>query len=221
MELSEVLLIIFTAVVAIGTLAYVVFTAWLTLETRSLRKAQTDPQLSVSIDHDRGDTDGLVELVIKNHGGGPAQNITLGFDGDPDHFDATLPIDQVIANGFRFLEPYGSWRIPLGWFNNNERFERAKENPWVFNVRYENSLGKEKADVFTIDFRQFEGLWITTSPMAKIAKGVESMEQQLGRVTRGSNRLLVITQTKNEYVEERKQQKRETEQARKARRERG
>ena len=221
MELSQDPLIIFTAVVAFATVTYTIITGWLVYETRSLRKAQTDPLLSVSTEHDRGDVDGLIELVIKNHGGGPAQNIILGFDGDPDHFED--PVDQVdvIANGIRYLEPYGSWRIPLGWLNNEKSFERAKENPWVFKVRYENSLGKQKADVFTIDFRQFEGLWTTTSPIAKVAKGVESMEKQLGRVTSGHNRLLVITQTKNEYVEERKQERKETERARKARRERG
>ena len=205
MELNEVLLIIFTAVVALATIAYTYYTGRLVSETRSLREAQTAPRLSVSVDYDRGDLDGLVELVIKNHGAGPAQNITLGFEGDPDHFEE--PIDQVdvIANGFRYLEPYGSWRIPLGWFHNKERFERATKNPWVFNVRYEDSLGKDKADIFTIDFRQFEGLWTTTSPIAKIARGVESMGKDMKRVANGTASLRMITQTKEELVKEHEQ----------------
>ena len=84
-----------------------------------------------------------------------AQNITLGFEGDPDHFDAFQPIDEaaIITHGIRYLEPHGSWRMPLGWLNDNERFERAKQNPWEFNVRYENTVGNVKFDVFTIGFR--------------------------------------------------------------------
>ena len=84
-----------------------------------------------------------MELVIRNHGGGAALNITLGFEGDPDHFDVNHTIDQValIADGIRYLEPHGSWRIPLGWFYDNERFERAMQNPWVFNHPVRRFLG--------------------------------------------------------------------------------
>ena len=206
-SLSEVVVIALTAVVAIATVVYAIITGWLTWETRSLRKAQTDPLLSVSVEYDRGNVHGLIELVIKNHGGGPAHNITPGFQGDPNHFSAGPPIDQVdmIAHGILYLEPHGSWRIPLGWLTNEETFERAKENPWVFNVRYEDSSGKGKADVFTIDFRQFEGLWSTTSHMAKISRAVESMEKDIKRFANGIGSLRVITQTKEDLIKEQQQ----------------
>ena len=207
MELSQSLIIVFSGVVALSTVVYAVLTAKLVSETRSLRKAQTDPQLAVSVQLDRGDRDGLVDLVIRNHGGGAAQNITLGFQGDPNLFDEEQPIDRVdiIAHGIPYLEPHGSSRIALGWLNDKERFERAKQSPWVFNVRYEDSLGNVKTDVFTIDFQQFSGLWWTSSPMSKIARGVESMEREIRRVANGNARLRVITQTKGEYIKEQEQ----------------
>ena len=206
MELSDILIISFTGVVAACTVAYALLTWRLVSETQSLRKAQTDPRLSVSIEYDRGNVDGLIELVIKNHGGGPAQNITLGFEGDPDHFDVGPPIDEVdvIAHGILYLEPHGSWRFPLGWLNN-ETFERAKENPWVFNVQYDDSSGERRAEVFTIDFRKFGGLWSTPSHMEKIARAVESMEKDMRRFANGMGSLRVITQTKEELVNEQQQ----------------
>ena len=70
MELSQTLIIAFSGVVAVSTVVYAVLTWRLVSETRSLRKAQTDPQLSVSVQSDRGDHGGLVDLVIMNHGGG-------------------------------------------------------------------------------------------------------------------------------------------------------
>ena len=210
--------IVFSGTVATSTVVYAILTWRLVSETRTLRKAQTDPQLSISLATDSGDLSGLVELVIGNHGGGAAHNITLGFEGDPTHFSETHPIDKlaIIEHGIRYLEPHGSWRIPLGWFNHPERFEKAMQNPWAFDVQYEDSLGKVKTDSFNIDFRELSGLWSTSSPMSRIAKGVESMEKQvkqLGRVARGG-KLHVITQTKGEYI-------REQEQAIRSRRQRG
>ena len=174
---------VFSGVVALSTVVYAFLTWKLVSETKSLRKAQTDPQLSISIAADRGDIDGLVELVIGNHGGGAAHNITLGFEGDPTHFSETYPIDKVaiIEHGIRYMEPHGSWRIPLGSFYHPERFEKAVKNPWVFNVRYEDSLGKVTPEIFNIDFRQLSGLWSTSSPMSKIAKDVKSMEKHINR----------------------------------------
>ena len=202
--------IVFSGTVAASTVVYAILTCRLVSETRSLRKAQTDPQVSVRVESDRGDHDGLLELVIRNHGGGAAQNITLGFEGDPAHFGTNYPIDQmaIIADGIHYLEPHGIWQIPLGWFNDEAKFERAMQNPWVFNVEYEDPLGNVKTDVFTIDFRQFSGLWFTSSPMSRIAKRVESMEGHIKRVANGG-KLHVITQTKGELIRELEQKRRE------------
>ena len=210
MEFSVNWITVFSGIVAISTVVYAILTWRLVSETRSLRKAQFDPQLSVRIEIDRGDHDGLFELVIRNHGGGAAQNITLGFEGDPDHFGTNHPIDQmaIIADGIHYLEPYGIWRIPLGWLNDKEKFERAMQNPWVFNVQYDDPLGNGRTDVFTIDFRQFSGLWFTSSPMSRIAKRVESMEGHMKRVANGG-KLHVITQTKSELIRELEQMRRE------------
>ena len=50
------------------------------------------------------ETHGAMELVVRNEGQGPAQNIRFGFEGDPTYFvdnGIGLPIDQVpvIKNG--------------------------------------------------------------------------------------------------------------------------
>ena len=213
MESSDNLIVWFAGAVAFSTVVYAVLTAVLVYETRSLRKVQFDPKLTVRIEYDIADRDGLFELVIRNHGGGAAQNINLGFVGDADHFVTNNPIGQmaIFSDGINYLEPHGIWRIPLGWFNDKGKFERAMQNPWVFNVQYEDTSGKGKKDTFTIDFRQFSGLWFTSGSMTRIARGVESMKKQidqLGHVAWGG-KLHVITQTKEEFAAELEQSKRE------------
>ena len=213
MESSDNLIVWFTGAVAFSTVVYAVLTAVLVHETRSLRKAQFDPKLTVRIEYDASDRNGLFELVIRNHGGGAAQNISLGFEGDPDNFVTSNPIGEmaVFSDGINYLEPHGIFRIPLGWFNDKEKFESALQNPWAFNVQYEDTSGKGKKDTFTIDFRQFSGLWYTSGSMSRIAKSVESMKRQidqLGHVAWGG-KLHVITQTKEEFAAELEQLKRE------------
>ena len=207
MELGEVLIIVFTAVVAGSTVAYALLTRQLVSETRRLREVQTEPRVSVRVESAEGVGHGALELVVRNEGQGAAQNIQFGFEGDPTYFmenGLEQPIDQipVIENGLTYLGPGQHFRILLGWLFG-DAFERASQEPWTFHVDYGNLLGKSQRGSFTLDFSQFSGLMVGDGPpLVKIEKHLETLQKDLHSLTTGFRKLHVLTQTKEEFRKE-------------------
>ena len=108
MELGQILIIVFTGVVAGATVFYAILTGWLVLETRKLREVQTEPRISIRVETDHTGHPGY-ELVIENNGHGAAKNVQIEFDGDPSYFRSGWMhghppvIDElpIIKNGLR------------------------------------------------------------------------------------------------------------------------
>ena len=121
MELGEILIIVFTGVVAGSTVAYVRLTWQLVSETRRLREVQTEPRVSIRVEADHTGHPGY-ELVVENNGQGVAKNVRFEFKGDPSYFRnswvnrAPPAIDElaIIRNGLDYLEPNQAYRFPLG-----------------------------------------------------------------------------------------------------------
>ena len=87
-----------TAVVAFSTVFYVVLTGKFVSETRQLRKVQTEPRVSVRLELADRAGHGAMELVIRNEGQSPAQDIQFNFRGDPTYFTRNgkrRPIDDL------------------------------------------------------------------------------------------------------------------------------
>ena len=203
MELGEILIIVFTGVVAGSTVAYVLLTWRLVSETRRLREVQTEPKVSVRLGLAERIGHGGLELVIRNEGQGPAQNIGFNFQGDPTYFighGQQQPIDQisVIKNGLPYLGPGQSFRFLLGWLFG-EAFDRANREPWTFQIDYENLASKSEKDTYILDFSQFAGLIVGSgAPLVRIEKHLEAIQKDLHHMMTGFNKLHVLTQTKEE-----------------------
>ena len=137
--------LIFSGLVALSTLVYAFLTWRLVAETRRMREVQTEPRVSVLVELNDQHGHGGMDLVIRNEGQGPAQNVRFEFQGDPTYFDTDRPIDQlpVIKNGLPYLGPNQTFRFLMGWLFG-DRFMRANEAPWTFDVSYENQMGKLK-----------------------------------------------------------------------------
>ena len=210
MELGEILIVVFTGVVAGATAAYAVLTRRLVSETRRLRMVQTEPKVSVRLELAESVGHGGMELVIRNEGQGPAQNIRFNFQGDPTYFighGQQQPIDQipVIQNGLPYLGPGQSFRFLLGWLFGDD-FDRANREPWILQVDYENLASKSKKDTYLLDFSQFAGLIVGSgAPLVRIEKHLESIQKDLHQFATGFNNLHVLTQTKEESRREREE----------------
>lgn len=207
MELGEYLIPVFTGVVAGSTVAYALLTWQLVSETRRLREVQTEPRVSVSVELAEGVGHGALELVVRNEGQGPAQDIQFNFEGDPTYFTENgleQPIDQipVIKNGLPYLGPNQQFRILLGWLFG-DAFERASQEPWTFHIDYENALGKSQRGSYTLDFSRFSGLMLGGEPpLVKIEKHLEALQKDLHHLTTGFKKLNVLTQTRDEFRNE-------------------
>lgn len=214
MELEQILIVVFTGVVAISTVVYACLTGWLVWETQKLRKAQTEPRVSARIEIAERVGQGGLELVIRNEGQGPASKIRFDFEGDPTYFighGQQEPLDQmpVIKNGLPYLGSGQTFRFLLGWLFG-EAFDRANQMPWTFHISYESLGRKLTRDTYILDFSQFAGLILGGGPpLVKIEKHLETLQKDVHHLLTGFNKPQVITQTKDQYREELEQLRRE------------
>lgn len=204
MDLSNILLLVFSGLVAVSTVFYALLTLKLVTETRRMREVQTEPRISIRPELAENVGHGGIELVIRNEGLGSAQNIRFEFQGDPTYFELSGPIDQlpVIKNGLQYLGPNQSFRFLLGWLFG-EAFTRANQEPWVFEIQYENQVGSKKKDKFVVDFSQFSQLIVGGGPpLYKMEKHLEKLQRDVHNLMTGFTPMKVITQTKREAQEE-------------------
>ncbi len=204
--MGEILIIVFTGVVAVSTGAYAYLTWKLVSETQKLRRAQTEPRVSVYAELNEQAGNGRMDLVFENEGSGHAEDIKIGFEGDPTYFDGDRPIDQLpaIKNGLKHLGPYRRFRIILGWLFG-EDYERAIQKPWIFNLEYKNAVGDSISEKFVVDFSQFAGLILVDSPLVKIDRHLESIRKDVHHLLTGFNKPRIITQTVDDYRKEQEQ----------------
>ncbi len=81
MTLESILTIIFSALVAISTVVYAFLTRRLVNETIKLRKAQTEPKISIRIEPSENCMF-YCDMIIENIGLGPAYDINFKLDTD-------------------------------------------------------------------------------------------------------------------------------------------
>ena len=206
MTVADVLLLVFAGMVAVATLVYAVLTWRLVAETRRMREVQTEPRISVRAELSEQGGHGGIDLVIRNEGQGPAQNVRFRFKGDPTYFFQDRPVDQfpVIKNGLAYLGPGQTFRFLLG-FLMGPSFTHATEAPWTFHTQYENTLGEQRQDTYVVDFSVFESLIVSGRvPLHDIATHLEALQRDVHHLTTGFDQLRVITQTKQEVEEEQK-----------------
>ena len=208
MELGEILILVFTGVVAGSTVAYALLTWRLVTETRRMREVQTEPRVSVGVDTDHTGHPGY-ELVVQNNGHGVAKNVRFEFEGDPSYFRSTwvnrsppqvneLPL---FKDGLDYLEPGQAYRFPLGTVSKDE-FERAIQAPWTFRARYESILGTPKVDTYIVDFSLFRGMFFDRNHLREISEHMKHMRDDLRRMTDGYAKVQVDVHRDNPAKEQ-------------------
>ena len=80
-----------------------------------MRQAQTDAHVGVSIEP-RAEFVNLVEMIVENHGPGPARNVTLSLDGDfvlQKEPESRLSDTGLFRYGISYLAPQQRIRFYL------------------------------------------------------------------------------------------------------------
>ena len=179
---------VFIAVVAVATVMYARLTARLVAETHSLREAQTDPSISVSLDI-RPEAFHLIYLLIRNDGPAVARDVTFDVSYDPDHqpdADIKEALDTLgfVRNGIRHLAPGQEIRT---FFVHMYKGDASRlDTAFDVTVRYSTPSGSTKSEYYRIDLSYLRGIaQVGTTPLVEIAKYLKSIEADLHRLALG------------------------------------
>lgn len=196
--------VIFAAVVAIATIVYAILTWRLVSETRKMRQAQTEPNISVTI-QPREEWINLIDMVIQNIGLGPANNIKFKVNPDFEYADGKFLSELgFLRNGLKYLAP--NQKLQFFFTSMVENFEEKTKASFEIKVTYQDSVGKAYDDLYLIDFSQLVGLrQLGEPPLYKIAKNIENIQKDIHHLSTGLHRMKVIMYTKTDAEEERKQ----------------
>ena len=141
-----------------------------------------------------------------------AKNVRFDFQGDASYFrngwiNRSPPeINElpVTRNGLDSLEPSQVYRFPLGTVSPEE-YERAIETPWTFLTKYENLYGEPRSGTHIVDFSQFRGMLFQPSHLKEIAEHMKTVQKDLHSLTEGQARVHVVTQTREEFEQQREE----------------
>lgn len=155
--MSDAITLLFSGIVATSTAVYAVLTWKLTTETRKMRKAQTEPRVSVYLQPDE-ETQGIFHLVIENVGMGPAYDIKFDIDNDIERIPGyPLSKNGFFERGISFLPPHLRYTIFFKtWIG--EDYESVINTQVNVTINYRDYSGIEYSDNYCIDISQFRDM---------------------------------------------------------------
>jgi hypothetical protein len=144
---------LFTVGLTIVTLIYAILTWSISKETKIMRKAQTEPNISAIIQSE-DESINLIDLIIKNIGLGPAYNVK--FEINPDFEDRILrgKLSEIgfIKNGLPYFAPNQEFKIFLT--NLVENYQEKIKTTFKIKITYESNIHKPYSNTYLIDFSQ-------------------------------------------------------------------
>lgn len=198
---ETVLMIIFSFLVTIATLVYAKLTSELVSETRHLRRAQTEPNISITIQPNEERLERM-DMIVQNHGFGSAYDLQFTVNPDFEMFPRMLLSEMgFIKNGLKYLAPNQKIQFILAVFDMNRNVKN--ENPFEIKVTYQSIMKKKYEHFNWIDFSQFNYFGqLGETPLQKIANKIDIIQKDIDGISSGSNKMKVIMYTKNEAEEE-------------------
>ena len=194
-EYSDAIVAAFTVVVAFSTVAYVFLTRRLVNETRSLREAQTEPKINVTLES-CDFAFNLVRLKIENAGLGPATDIR--FDsyvrsgGDTaEEILQGLTEPNFFRSGMRF---FGPGKIIFAGFTDmmSGDLEKKLASQFLFVVNLKSVTGKDYTENFILDMNELRGTSQLGKPnLYSIAKSLENIDKNFKHVIDSFQRIKV------------------------------
>jgi hypothetical protein len=189
--------LIFSAVVAAATVAYVLLTWRLVKETRLLRVQQFRPQVTVRVEPGQAAL-GFIDLVVENIGSGPAYDLAFTYDSDLEvesNPKRRLSDIGFLRNGVRYLGPRNELRTYLmTLFGRTNEMLQGKDRPrFKLDVRYKDGLAGAYSESFEIDFAHLGGIVrVGSPPLPEIAKHLDHIADAFTRLASGFAKLKVI-----------------------------
>nr|VFK59535.1 MAG: hypothetical protein BECKUNK1418G_GA0071005_100750 [Candidatus Kentron sp. UNK]VFK68683.1 MAG: hypothetical protein BECKUNK1418H_GA0071006_10052 [Candidatus Kentron sp. UNK] len=195
---QDIATLIFSGVVALSTVVYAVLTALLVVETKQMRRAQTEPKLVAYVEP-REEFINFAHLYIQNVGPGPAFNVAFKLSGNKDDEGAQLLIEDFSKS--RFLDTGVEYIGPTQRMSSRDtaftqEFQKKIKAILYVEISYRSSTGRKYFDKYSIDMSQFEGAGgLGTPHLYSIAQSLKKLQEDFHRVSTGSNKLKVETFT--------------------------
>lgn len=178
---AGVITLFFTAVVAIATVFYVRLTSRLVNETIELRKAQTRPQLSISI-LPRDPEVWIVDMIIENVGNGAAHNVkikpTNNFEMRNDREFNNI---GFVKNGYNYFAPHQRLKFFFtSLIDNKEEKENVK---FTIDIFYQDQFGEKYQTEYRVNLSEFYGIpRYGNPPIYDLAESLKKIEKSINTI---------------------------------------
>jgi hypothetical protein len=160
----ETLQILFSAIVSLSTVSYVVLTWKLVSETRRMREFQITPDVTIYLD--RGEADpSLIYIVFKNIGLGYAKNVKVEIIKDFNYYDndaLQLKNKGIIKNGLKSFYPKQCYRFFITYLPDN--YEQKISDNFIFKISYQDMNNKNFNQEINLSFIELKGVTKTNPP---------------------------------------------------------
>lgn len=188
------LTLVFSALVALSTVVYAVLTAILVIETRRLRKAQSQPHVSVRVESTPG-AFGFTDLVVENVGQGSAYEVRFTLEQDLQLEPKRKASDiGFLHHGISYLAP--GQRLSSYFYQImglNEQIVDPGRPRLTLTVAYRDATRAKYSERFELDFVHFDNMMrLGTPPADSIAKSLEKINDAIGHIESGWSKIRVL-----------------------------
>ncbi len=188
-DLNTILSLVFSAVVSVATIViawathkYMKLTASLVEETRLVRKAQTEPKISIYLRPQEQDPV-IVELILRNYSQGQALDLTFQIEPDIYYFQNRRLSDVDFLRSLSSLQPDEARILPMwtGYWKPIDDTKKTIPETVTVSAKYHDILGNEKTERFPLPFGSYSHgeTWDKDSPLEKIAKSLGELEKEV------------------------------------------
>jgi hypothetical protein len=202
---SEILQLLFTAIVSIATCAYAILTIILVKETIRLREAQTEPEIIIYLQPSEN-LPSIFDIVVKNIGGGTAYNIKWEFDKNAilaKERGSSLDQQNFFTKGASYFAPGQIYHSVVG--TGIELLKEPAPPPLLMQANFENRQQKKYHREYLIDPIQYRGrYWIDPHGLRQIENTLKDIEKNFGHVFSGFGRLNINTYDSDDRDQENK-----------------
>jgi hypothetical protein len=169
--------LIFSGVVMTATVVYAILTASLVKETKRMRRAQTDPEVAAYLEPDYHSI-GLLHLVIRNVGSGPAHDVRFELSNVnlADWAAEAIQRLRIWEHGIRYLAPGSSIRTVAGAAFQ----EGAQDFTLTVRVLYADAENHQRDATYILDFISHTGVTQVANPRDKdLLKHLEGIRKSI------------------------------------------